>query len=240
MIGLKNLDVLDSNVSDTFKNLASQIRALFLVEHNEDGSHIASPEATNVVPPAAIMPYAGATAPDHWLLCNGAQVNRVAYKRLFDIITTTYGAGDGSTTFNLPDLRQRFPLGKAAAGTGAVLGSTGGAIDHTHSGGSHTHGAGTLATDSHNHSMAHTHTYSGTTTTGSNENEEGGFFGTGSYLWDTQDVDHTHDFSGTTSASSAANTGSSTATISGSTGSASGTTGTNNPPFISLNYIIKT
>ena len=168
MLGLKNRESLDSTVSDEFENMVSQFRALFLTEHNEDGTHRASPEVTNFVPPGSVMPYAGTTAPSNWFICDGAQVNRVTYKRLFDIIGTTYGAGDGSTTYNLPDLRGRFPLGKSAAGTGAVLGSTGGLIDHihtgpahthtiasggghTHTGGAHTHDAGTLAGPSHTH-----------------------------------------------------------------------------------------
>lgn len=72
------------------------------------------------------------TPPSGFLLCNGSAISRTTYVKLFDIIGTTFGVGDGSTTFNLPDFRQRFPLGKAASGTGSALGGTGGAIDHTH------------------------------------------------------------------------------------------------------------
>lgn len=68
-----------------------------------------------------------------WLLCDGSAVSRSTFAALFTAIGTAFGVGDGSTTFNLPDLRQRFPLGKAAAGTGNVLGGAGGAIDHLHS-----------------------------------------------------------------------------------------------------------
>src|SRR5690606_24360714 len=102
-------------------------------------------------PTGSIMAFAGTTAPDGWLMCTGQAVSRTTFKRLFAVLGTTYGPGDGSTTFNLPDLRQRFPLGKAASGTGSTLGATGGAIDHTHSGPSHTHSM------SHAHSMAHSH-----------------------------------------------------------------------------------
>lgn len=83
-------------------------------------------------PPGAITAYGAATAPTGWLLCDGAAVSRTTYATLFGIISTTFGVGDGSTTFNVPDLRQRFPLGKAGSGTGATLGGTGGLIDHVH------------------------------------------------------------------------------------------------------------
>lgn len=76
---------------------------------------------------------ASTTAQDGWLLCDGATYSRVTKQRLFNVIGVTYGVGDGSTTFAVPDLRQRFPIGLAAGGTGSVLGGTGGAIDHGHS-----------------------------------------------------------------------------------------------------------
>lgn len=89
-------------------------------------------------PSGVIVSFGGTTAPAGYLMCDGSAVSRTTYAPLFAIIGTTYGAGNGSTTFNLPDLRQRFPLGKAASGTGSTLGGTGGAIDHTHTI-SHTH-----------------------------------------------------------------------------------------------------
>ena len=63
------------------------------------------------VPAGCIMPYAGATAPDGWLFCHGQAVSRSDYADLFIAIGTAYGAGDGSTTFNLPDLRGRVGRG---------------------------------------------------------------------------------------------------------------------------------
>lgn len=85
------------------------------------------------MPTGTIVATGRSTAPTGWLLCDGAAVSRTTYAALFAAIGTTYGAGNGSTTFNVPDLEQRFPLGKAASGTGATLGATGGAIDHVHS-----------------------------------------------------------------------------------------------------------
>jgi microcystin-dependent protein len=61
-----------------------------------------------------IFPYAGASAPTGFLLCDGSAVSRTTYADLFTLISTTYGAGDGSTTFNVPDLKGRFPLGYAS------------------------------------------------------------------------------------------------------------------------------
>lgn len=121
------------------------------------------------VPPGTIVAYGGAAAPADWLLCDGSAVDRTTYAALFAIIGETYGVGDGSTTFNLPDLRGRFPLGKAASGTGSALAETGGAIDHDHTTSAHTHDVGTLAVASHNHSAgtlavaSHTHSFSDTT-----------------------------------------------------------------------------
>jgi microcystin-dependent protein len=86
-----------------------------------------------LVPTGIILPYGGSAAPTGYQLCNGAAISRATFAQLFAVIGTAYGVGNGSTTFNLPDLQQKFPLGKAAAGTGATLGEVGGAIDHVHS-----------------------------------------------------------------------------------------------------------
>lgn len=83
-------------------------------------------------PSGAIMAFGGTAAPGGYFICDGTAVSRTTYDHLFAAIGTAYGTGDGSTTFNLPDLRQRFALGKAASGTGNTLGGTGGVIDHTH------------------------------------------------------------------------------------------------------------
>lgn len=74
------------------------------------------------VPAGVTLPFAGASVPTGWLLCNGSAVSRTAYSRLFSAIGTTWGGGDGSTTFNLPDMREAAPVG---AGTfSAVTGTT--------------------------------------------------------------------------------------------------------------------
>lgn len=76
---------------------------------------------TKIVPTGAILPYGGATAPSNFLLCNGSAVSRTTYANLFAILSTSYGVGDGSTTFNLPNLQGRFPLGYSASAPTKVL-----------------------------------------------------------------------------------------------------------------------
>ena len=64
------------------------------------------------VPPGAILPYGGGTAPTGYVLCDDTAKSRTDFAALFAIIGTTYGTGNGTTTFNVPDLRDRIPLGK--------------------------------------------------------------------------------------------------------------------------------
>ena len=65
----------------------------------------------------AVVAFAGSTTPQGWLLCDGSAVSRTTYAALFAVIGTTYGAGNGSTTFNLPNLVDKFVEGSATAGT---------------------------------------------------------------------------------------------------------------------------
>jgi len=92
-----------------------------------------------------IQMYGAASAPTGWLLCNGAAVSRSTYATLFALIGTTYGAGDGSSTFNVPDMRDKFPVG---SGSTYALNATGGSADSTLP--SHTHTA-TVTDSGHNH-----------------------------------------------------------------------------------------
>ena len=104
----------------------------------------------DTIPTGSVIAFAGASAPTGWLMCNGAAVSRTTYAALFSTLGSTYGAGDGSTTFNLPDLRGEFvrgldggrgvdsgrALGSAQSGENAShlhTGSTASAGDHSHS-----------------------------------------------------------------------------------------------------------
>ena len=93
------------------------------------------------IPSGVIQMYGAATAPTGWLLCDGSAVSRTTYDDLYAIVGTTFGVGDGSTTFNLPDLRDRFVVG---------VGTT---YSNNDKGGEATH---TLTTDE---MPAHTHSY---------------------------------------------------------------------------------
>ena len=104
----------------------------------------------NLYPPEMLMPvgsvtaYVSSTAPNGWLNCQGQELYRGDYPALFSVIGTTYGAGDGSTTFNLPNLSGRVVVGQGS-GSGLTtrnMGATGGAETHTLTAGempSHSH-----------------------------------------------------------------------------------------------------
>ena len=73
-----------------------------------DGS---SAGGIEIVPAGTIVAFGNTTAPTGWLVCNDAAVSRSTYARLFAVIGTSFGVGDGSSNFNVPDLRDRVPLG---------------------------------------------------------------------------------------------------------------------------------
>lgn len=126
-----------------------------------DSSQAAGVKWDLAVPAGAMLDYAGTSAPTGWLLCDGSAVSRSTYSALFSAIGTTWGAGDGSTTFNVPDFRRRVAVGSGGSGSatlGNAVGNTGGAETHTLTTAqipSHTH-TGTTSSDG-----AHTHTISG-------------------------------------------------------------------------------
>ena len=111
-------------------------------------------EGCPVITPGMIIEYAGASAPDGWLLCDGSAVSRTTYAALFTAIGTAYGPGDGSTTFNLPNMGGRVGVGVGSSGGSSfALAASGGEETHTlitaeipahsHADAGHTHGIGT-------------------------------------------------------------------------------------------------
>ena len=118
--------------------------------YDYDGANITGIEG---IPTATIVPWSDSSVPSGFLECNGAAVSRTTYSALFAIIGTTYGAGDGSSTFNVPNLEDNVPVGKS---NNKALGSTGGAetVETTGNVGGNTANA-TLSTSqlaSHSHS----------------------------------------------------------------------------------------
>ena len=103
-----------------------------------------------LAPTGVVLPFAGGSIPAGWLLCTGTAVSRTTYAHLFAVIGTTYGVGDGSTTFNIPNMQGRVPAGVNTADSDFVsLNTTGGAKtvtltssempSHTHTQNSHIH-----------------------------------------------------------------------------------------------------
>jgi microcystin-dependent protein len=122
------------------------------------------------VPAGVISQFAGASAPSGYLLCDGSAVSRTTYSALFAALDTTYGAGNGTTTFNLPNLQNRVPVGKGS-GTFGSLNASGGSEDvtltvdqipshnHTQNSHNHTQNSHNHTQDSHNHTQnSHNHT----------------------------------------------------------------------------------
>ena len=85
---------------------------------------------TDLCPVGSIVMYGAASAPTNWLLCDGTAVSRSTYSDLFSAISTTYGEGDGSLTFNVPNLQGVFPIGYDG-GSSYALAATGGATTDT-------------------------------------------------------------------------------------------------------------
>ncbi len=119
-----NANKIETSVLDTDTALAansdSKVATQKAVKAYVDGGGDIS-ITTKIVPTGAILPYGGATAPSNFLLCQGQAVSRTTYADLFAITSTSYGVGDGSTTFNLPNLQGRFPLGYSASAPTKVL-----------------------------------------------------------------------------------------------------------------------
>ena len=178
-----------------------------------------------------IIPYAGAIAPDGWLTCDGSEVSRTVQAALFVVCGVAYGAGNGTTTFNLPNLAGRVPLG--LDGT-FPRGSSGGAATHTLTVPelpSHTHGINhdhpsmtTAAGGAHDHSTGRNDNDGASPTT---IREGSGTGKTTDRSMVLSDGTHTHvvDIPNFTGTSGAAGGGAAVPTIS---------------PYTAINYVIKT
>jgi microcystin-dependent protein len=157
--------------------------------------------SVTLVPTGAVMPFAMNTAPSGWLAANGSAVSRTAFAALFAAIGTTYGAGDGSTTFTLPDLRGYFVRGSGTNSDGVDAGTFGakqadGVISHTHS--------GTTGNDSPDHTHNTTFRNNAESSGLGSPAATGGNLSTAQYSSGGASVRHQHGF--TTSSQSPAGT----------------------------------
>lgn len=161
--------IADGNVT-TAKIADGNVTTAKIAAANVTADKLASGVA---IPSGVVNPYAGASAPTGWLLCDGSAVSRSTYSALFAVLGTTYGTGDGSTTFNVPNMKGRVPVGLDSTQTEFdVRGETGGAKthtlsttempSHTHAQTGHAHGGGSHAHagPSHTHTINHGHSAS--------------------------------------------------------------------------------
>ena len=100
-------------------------------ELTNDSGYVTSSTISDTLPIGSVIEWYSDTIPDNWLLCNGQAVSRTDYSALFTVIGTTYGTGNGSTTFNLPNKMGRVGVGKSNTSPYNQLGNTGGETAHT-------------------------------------------------------------------------------------------------------------
>ena len=161
------------------------------------------------VPSGALSMWPTATAPTGYLLCTGSAVSRTTYAALFAIIGTTFGVGDGSTTFNLPNYTNRMPYGTTVGATGGSADAI--VVSHTHTATS----TSTVTDPGHNHTIPNN---TGPGTGGTSLNSDRSY----------------------QALTSTASTGITVATS--TTNATAGVSGTNAnlPPYLGINFIIKT
>jgi len=147
-------------------------------------------------PVGSLLTYAGLTAPTGWLFCNGAEVSKSAYPRLFTVIGNLYGTPANSSNFVLPNLAERIPVGKSntnsvanSGGNSSITLSVGQLPSHTHTGttdvsGTHAH---TGTTD-----VSGTHAHTGTTDVSGTHAHTGTTDANGTHSHDITDPGHTH------------------------------------------------
>jgi len=199
------------------------------------------------LPAGVILPFAGATIPSNCLHCNGAQISRTDYELLFQAIGVIWGPGNGTSTFNIPDLRDRALYGAGsvvglAATDGKAAGSRGGPI-HKHyfnqtsgGGGGHSHSAsgGTSGAGGHDHAPGGGSSFAKTGGGQANLGSGGTLrYLVGDYTSGTDwEGDHSHSWSGGTS-----HDGDHSHNVQGDT---SGGYDYDKPSYAGINYVIAT
>jgi microcystin-dependent protein len=207
-----------------------------------EGARINLGLGTFLVPTGSLIMWPSVTIPTDWKLCNGDAISRTTFATLFSLLGTTFGAGDGSTTFNLPNYKNRMPYGADTVAVGATGGSANAVVvSHNHTGTTgvdspdHTHN---FSATTSGQSVQHTHNmtkYTGVNASGGTAyvGDDSGSGPAGTIATSVNSVDHTHTLSGTTSGRSNGHFHSiATDGVSG--------TNANLPPYLGINFIIKT
>jgi len=137
--------IADGNVT-TAKIADGNVTTAKIADGNVTLQKLVAAVQQALVPAGAVQAFAMNTAPSGWLACNGGAVSRATYAALFAAISTTYGTGNGSTTFNVPDLRGYFVRGSGTNSDGTAAGTFGAKQadalkSHTHTASSNTTGA---------------------------------------------------------------------------------------------------
>lgn len=187
-------------------------------------------------PAGGVVPFAGATAPVGYLLCDGASVSTTGYAKLFAVIAYTYG-GSGAS-FNLPDLQGRVPVGKGTNAAVNTLNQSDGLVvasrtpAHSHTVPKHKHGVSVSgSTGDFNSNHSHNNSSGGffVGTIGGTANISTGGGGYGLHTTDGRLGNHSHTVTASGTAGSAADP----------SGDANLTSGTTSSPYLVINYIIK-
>ena len=106
-ISMGNSVIVDTDTTNEIQNLSIHNDTLYISK----GNFIKLNFFEYLIPVGTIIPFAGVNPPNGWLVCNGVAINRTTYANLFNVISTSWGAGDSNATFNLPDLRGQFLRG---------------------------------------------------------------------------------------------------------------------------------
>ena len=130
-----NAKVIPSQLPIASNNVLGAIKVGANLNITSDGTLnvlTSSGTVSDTLPIGSIVEWGSVTAPENWLICNGQELKRNEYPDLFAAIGTTYGEGDGSTTFKLPDMSSKFPIGYNSSDSDFnSLGKTGGEKEHT-------------------------------------------------------------------------------------------------------------
>jgi microcystin-dependent protein len=133
-INLNSLGVKDIKLLGGIALVGDEMPTNMLAELNYDGTQfiLLNPSHGATTPTGTVVDFAGATPPANWLMCDGSALSRITYAALFSVIGTSWGIGDGSSTFNIPDVRGRTAIGSGTGSglTARTLGQTGGEETH--------------------------------------------------------------------------------------------------------------